>query len=127
MYLSACLGAACAWTVYFHEDFAAEFRTFPKDAKVALGEVIDRLRAEGPALGRPHVDTLKGSRYPNMKEMRASTSGDWYRLAFAFDPRQEAVVLCGGGKGGVDGDRFYVELIRKADERYAVRLKELGL
>jgi hypothetical protein len=47
-------------------------------------------------------------------------------LAYAFDPEQQAVVLCGGAKGGVDGDRFYDELIRKADERYAIRLKELG-
>jgi hypothetical protein len=114
------------WVVYFHKDFALEFRGFPKDAKSALGEVIDRLREKGPALGRPQVDTLKGSRYPNMKEMRANTAGDWYRLAFAFDPEQQAVVLCGGAKGGVDGDRFYDELIRKADERYAIRLKELG-
>lgn len=114
------------WIVYFHRDFVAEFRAFPKDAKAALGAAIDRLREQGPTLGRPHVDALKGSRYANMKELRANTADDWYRLAFAFDPHKRAVVLCGGGKGGVDSDRFYVELIHKADERYGVRLKELG-
>jgi len=28
----------------------------------------------GPQLGRPHADTLKGSRIKNLKELRARTS-----------------------------------------------------
>ncbi len=69
---------------------------------------------------------MRGSRFSNMKEIRASTADDWYRLAFAFYPTQQAIILCGGSKGGIDSDRFYEELIRKADERFATRLRELG-
>jgi hypothetical protein len=39
---------------------------------------------QGPGLGRPVVEeeTIKGSRHPNMKEIRSGT----IRVLFAFDP-----------------------------------------
>lgn len=72
----------------------------------------------GPDLGRPTVDRLKGSRHANMKELRFSWKGEVWRIAFAFDPRRQAVLLTGGDKGGVDQRRFYRRLISVADERY---------
>jgi hypothetical protein len=86
------------WRLLFHPQFGAEFREMPEETKVALGVVFDLLREFGPRLGRPQVDTLKGSRHGNMKEIRVQTGADWYRLAFAFDPHQQAVVLCGDQK-----------------------------
>ena len=78
-----------------------------------------KLLAEfGPQLGRPTVDTLKGSRYANMKELRFAWSGEVWRVAFAFDPLRQAVLLVGGDKGGVDQRRFYRRLIAVADGRY---------
>jgi hypothetical protein len=71
------------------------------------------------------VGTLKGSTFPNMKEIRFSTDSDWYRIAFAFDPDKRAIVLCGGGKGGVSQAKFYKALIAKADLRYAEHLREI--
>ncbi len=115
------------WTLIFHGAFKVEFRALPDEAKLALGEVFDLLRHFGPELGRPQIDTLKGSRYPNMKEIRVQTEGDWYRLAFAFDPTRQAIVLCGGSKGGISQQRFYDWLVGTADNRFAERLKELGL
>lgn len=112
------------WRVLFHRDFVSEFRELPGEAKVALGVVFDLLREFGPRLGRPQVDTLKNSRHGNMKEIRVQTNDDWYRLAFAFDPRKQAVVLCGGTKGGVNSDRFYRSLIATADKRYGDWLEE---
>jgi len=36
------------------------------------------LQQFGPQLGRPRVDTLKGSRHANMKELRLSAAdGEW--------------------------------------------------
>nr|WP_252374529.1 type II toxin-antitoxin system RelE/ParE family toxin [Hydrogenophaga sp. 2FB] len=35
----------------------------------------------GPDLGRPTVDTLKGSRHTNMKELRFSWNGQVWRVA----------------------------------------------
>lgn len=106
------------WTVVFHPDFAPEFRALDDSVKAALGALLDKLREHGPALARPFVDTLKGSRYVNMKELRFGLEDDWYRFAFAFDPKQKAVLLCGGGKGGVSQTRFYNALIAKADRRF---------
>ena len=76
--------------------------------KVAL------LRELGPALGRPHADTIKESKHKNMKELRVQHKRHVYRLFFAFDPKRQAIVLVGGDKRGVK--RFYEKLIPIADE-----------
>ena len=60
------------------------------------------LRERGPALGRPHVDLVTSSAYPNMKELRAQHNGKPYRTLFAFDPRRIAILLIGGDKTGND-------------------------
>lgn len=52
-------------------------------------------------LGRPYVDTLEGSKYPNMKELRFTADDGVWRVAFAFDPQREAIVLVAGDKAGV--------------------------
>ena len=39
------------------------------------------------------------------------------RVAFAFDPKREAIVLVAGDKSGGSEKRFYKRLIAKADER----------
>lgn len=106
------------WIVTFHPAFASEFRAFDREVRRQAGLVIDVLRTHGPALGRPQVDALKGSVHPNMKELRVAVADDWYRFAFAFDPQRQAVVLCGGGKGGGSQAKFYRALIAKADERF---------
>ena len=79
-----------------------------------------------PQLGRPHADTLKGSRHANLKELRADTSAKVLRIAFAFDPTRTAILLVAGDKSGVSGKRFYRELIKKADNRYDDHLARLG-
>jgi hypothetical protein len=89
----------------------------------ALGDVerrqitaaIDELEARGPALGRPFVDRIKGSRHHNMKELR-SVGGN-IRVLFAFDPSREAVLLIGGDKTG-RWQRWYEENIPIADALY---------
>ena len=58
-----------------HEDVRAE--------PLALSLVLQEF---GPQLGRPRVDTLKGSRHANMKELRFDAAGGEWRVAFAFDP-----------------------------------------
>jgi len=82
------------------------------------------LERSGPATGRPHVDTLKGSNYSNMKELRFEAMNDEWRVAFAFDPRRVAIMLVGGGKVGISEKRFYKALIAKADARYAQHLEK---
>ena len=79
----------------------------------------------GPSLGRPQVDTLNGSKHANMKELRFKAEGGVWRIAFAFDPNREAVVLVGGDKSGGSETRFYKTLIKKADDRYDSYLSDL--
>jgi hypothetical protein len=68
------------------------------------------------------VDTLKGSRFANMKELRFTWQRRPYRYFFAFDPERKAVVLVGGNKAG--DSRFYETLIPVADARFAGYLRQ---
>ena len=79
----------------------------------------------GPQLGRPRVDTLKDSRHANMKEMRFDAANGVWRVAFAFDPRRQAILLVAGDKSGGGKKRFYRNLITKADERFDGHLDRL--
>ena len=91
--------------------------------QTSVNEVIKVLANQGPHLGRPLVDTLKGSQFPNMKELRIQHQGRPYRVLFAFDPRRCALLLIGGDKTG--NDRFYVEYVPWADAIYTQHLNEL--
>ena len=53
-----------------------------QDELLAQAKVIEHF---GPAASRPRVDTLKGSRYANMKELRFDADGGVWRVAFAFE------------------------------------------
>jgi hypothetical protein len=76
------------------------------------------LEREGPQLGRPHADTLKGSRHTNMKELRCTARDGAWRIGYAFDPSRTAILLAAGNKSGGSEKRFYRQLIAKADERF---------
>ena len=54
------------------------------------------LREKGPGLSRPYADTLRGSRYSDMKELRIQSRGEPIRAFFAFDPARTGIVLCAG-------------------------------
>lgn len=113
------------WEVGFHDEFAREFTDWSEEVQDATLSVLGKLRAFGPSLGRPSADTLKGSRYPNMKELRLDAADGVWRIAFAFDPKRRAILLVGGDKSGVSRDRFYSALIRIADLRYGEHLKSI--
>lgn len=113
------------WTVAFHDDFDTEFDALPpavKDELLAKARVLERF---GPQLGRPHVDTLEGSKHANMKELRFEIDHGVWRFAFAFDPNRQAILLIGGNKSGVKQSRFYKQLIKKADSRFDDHLSKI--
>lgn len=106
------------WAVLFHDAFASEFRTLPaavQDELLAHAAVLGQI---GPALGRPRVDTLKGSRHANMKELRFHAGDGVWRVAFAFDQARQAILLVAGDKKGAQQGRFYRGLIALADSRF---------
>ena len=107
------------------DEFEPEFNALPKDVQTEILALARLLQQFGPRLGRPRVDTLDGSRHANMKELRfAAADGEW-RVAFAFDPQRQGILLVAGDKSGGSQKRFYRELIRKADERFDAHLQRL--
>ena len=66
---------------------------------------------------KTHADTLTGSKHANMKELRCNAADGVWRIAFAFDPDRQAILLVGGGKSGGTEKRFYKQLNARADER----------
>jgi hypothetical protein len=60
-----------------------------------------------------------------MKELRFSAADGEWRVAFAFDPRQTAVLLLAADKSGVSQRQFYARFIKRADERIATHLDRL--
>jgi hypothetical protein len=73
-----------AWTVAFHPDFEAEFEGLSRNVQKAIAAKATLLEEFGPELGRPHVDTLVGSKHANMKELRCTADNGVWRVAFCF-------------------------------------------
>jgi hypothetical protein len=113
------------WVVEFHDDFEPEFMALEPAVQDALLSVAKLLADDGPQLGRPYADTLNGSKYVNMKELRFEVSGGEWRAAFAFDPQRQAILLVAGDKSGGSQKRFYRWLIAKADKRFSAHLGRL--
>ena len=104
------------WLVETTDVFDEWFADLDEDAQAEVIATVELLKLLGPRLGRSHADTLNGSKYANMKELRASTADQALRIAFAFDPDRSGILLVGGGKSGVSKKRFYKQLIEKADQ-----------
>ena len=87
--------------------------SLPEKDYEALAGRIDLLAEQGPATPRLTVDTIKGSRHSNMKELRSGK----LRMLFAFDPQTQAVLLLGGSKQD-RWTQWYEENIPVADDLY---------
>ena len=113
------------WIVAIGDEFEPEFDALPAEVQEEILAQSKLLEHFGPLLGRPHVDTLKGCRHSNMKELRFDAADGVWRVAFAFDPRRQAILLIAGDKSGTSEMRFYRDLARKADERFDAHLARL--
>jgi hypothetical protein len=114
-----------SWEVATTDVFDDWFTSLEPDAQAELIAKVELLKVFGPRLGRPHADTLKGSRYANLKERRASTRAQVLRVAFAFDPERAAILLIGGDKAGTSKGLFYRQLIAKAELLFEKHLRSL--
>jgi len=113
------------WIVNYHAEYFIELSEEAEVLQDAVFSLATVLQTRGPQLGRPCVDTLNGSSFPNMKELRITLPDGEWRVAFAFDPKRKAMLLVGGSKSGVNERKFYQKLIRVADERFAKHLAEM--
>jgi hypothetical protein len=107
-----------SWQVLFHAEFEPEFDALGQEVQDELLAHANLLKEFGPLLKRPIADTLHGSKHDNMKELRSKAADDVWRVAFAFDPEQRAILLVGRDKSGGSEKRFCRQLIRKADARF---------
>ena len=117
------------WDVSTTEVFDEWFADLAKASQAEIFAKVNLLKLLGPQLGRPHADTMKGSKHANRKELRAHTKDQVLRVAFAFDPARSAILLVRDNKTGTSQNRFYKQLIAKADILYdshlvALRKKE---
>jgi hypothetical protein len=78
------------WRVIYHPDFRPEFSALSEPVADKLRAAVRRLAEAGPTLGRPTSDTLRASRFPNMKELGIKARRGEWRFAYAFDPDQQA-------------------------------------
>lgn len=95
-----------AWSIQFDDLFFIEAASFETTVRVELAACLILLSEFCPALKRSHCDTLKGSRHANMEELRFAAADGVWRVAFAFDPKRNAIMLVAGDKSGVSEKRF---------------------
>lgn len=110
------------WNVEYTDEFGKWWDDLTSDEQDSVEACIPFLRRHGPALGRPLVDVVKGSRHSNMKELRPPATN--IRIFFAFDPRRIAILLIGGDKTN-RWQEWYEENIPIADALYDEYLEEL--
>ena len=115
-----------AWQVEFDDEFYREFQDFDAAVQDELLALTVLLEQFGPALKRPHADTLKASKHANMRELRFRAAGGEWRIAYAFDPKRRAILLVGGNKSGGSQQRFYKTLIRTAGKWFDDHLARLS-
>jgi hypothetical protein len=116
------------WEVLLHSEVEKWLLTLTGTDPGIADEVvaaIDKLAEEGPTLGRPLADRIKGSRHHHMKELRPCTSGtSEIRMLFAFDPERQALILVAGDKQGA-WNKWYTINIPIADQRFDEHLANL--
>ena len=70
-------GGRMAWMIVVVEparSWLHQLRRTDRATLLLISQAIEALSMEGPALGRPLVDTIKGSRLANLKELRPGSA-----------------------------------------------------
>lgn len=106
------------------ESFLDDLYEVDRDTHRLVNQAILVLERNGPAEGRPLVDSISASQIINMKELRPPSAGRTeIRILFCFDPWRSAILLIAGDKSG-RWSRWYREAIPQAEQRYTTYLKE---
>jgi hypothetical protein len=111
------------WDIKRTDELIEWIKELDDEAKEAIYHHLLILQEFGPSLGRPYVDTVHGSKFKNMKELRVQNKKRIFRILFIFDPFRNAFLLIGGDKR--NNKKFYIEMISIADSLYANYLKSI--
>jgi hypothetical protein len=109
------------WEIELEDDVVDWFLKLAVSDPISAALVqaaIDKLEEQGPGCGRPLVDSIKGSRHSNLKELRPGSSGSSeMRILFAFDKRRTGLLLVAGDKSG-QWNKWYKVNIPIADDLF---------
>jgi hypothetical protein len=113
---------------YWHIQMSHEVEAWLDSEPVAVRERVDMvltvLRAQGPGLGRPLVDSISGSVIGNLKELRVFSSSDRaIRILFCFTASRIALLLVAGDKSN-SWNSWYPNAIKQAEEIYERYLED---
>lgn len=105
------------WEVVNSPAMEAWIEGLDDDGFDALSAAVGLLEDYGPALRRPVVGKIEGSRHANMKELIPVSSSKVrnMRVLFAFDPQRRAILLIAGDKTK-NWKKWYKENIPIADD-----------
>ncbi len=111
------------WNIKQTEEFQDWFDEADDVLQDDIVEHIEILKQFGPNLGRPYVDTLKGSKLKNLKELRFNSGDKVIKVFFVFDPERSAVLLIGGNKAGSGNKKFYDLMIALSEKIYRKQIE----
>ena len=100
----------------FTNEYENWFTSQDEEAKIIINAKVLVLQEFGPNLGRPYVDTIKGSKYKNLKELRINHKKYVLRILLIFNKKRNCWLIIGGNKKGKNEDDFYKKLIKQAEE-----------
>jgi len=94
--------------------------------QIDIRAVIKMLKTFGFNLGYPYSSKINHSslKTKHMRELRIQHKGKPYRILYAFDPEQKAVLLTGGNK--TSQKRWYQKNVPIADKIYQEYLTKRG-
>lgn len=112
---------AMAWEIELKAQVRQWQRSLDPVRADRVTAALAQLEERGPRLGRPLVDSIKGSRHHQMKELRVGNM----RALFAFDARRRAVVLVAGDKTN-DWSGWYQRNVPVADRAFERHQRSIG-
>lgn len=100
-------------------------RRTDRDTLIQVSQAVAALQEEGPALGRPLVDTIKGSVLSNLKEAPPRLGRrHGSAVAVRVRPGPPRRHLVGGDKAG-NWSGWYRVAVPQAEQAYAEHLKRI--
>jgi hypothetical protein len=115
------------WPIDYTQEYDDWFTLQNEEEKTVINAKVILLSEFGPQLGRPYVDTVKGSKYKNLKELRIKHKKSIIRILFIFNKNRRGWLLIGGDKKGKNEEDFYTKIIKQAEnllEKYPEILEE---
>lgn len=113
-----------AYEVEYTDEFGVWWGSLSQEEQEDIAFVVELLKEKGPMLRYPYSSEIKGSKLGHLRELRIQHKGEPYRVLYAFDPLQAAILLIGGCKTG--DSRFYERTVPIAERAYREYLNEIA-